>query len=137
MNTIPLKLQFHPILYSYLDMRDQVFHAFTFLKAIAKRVVVLLVSTVMLLGLTQPAAMAVNNYSETQTRLGAPSVPVEVVRDETRSEAQARRREWQSQASSMAKKNEPNTSGEKLNVEELVEGYEPSREAEKRSVPTP
>jgi peptidoglycan hydrolase CwlO-like protein len=118
-------------------MRNYLFCSFSSLKAIAKRFVVLLVSVVMLLSLTQTAVMAANN-SDTKTRLGVPEAADSVL-DKDNTAAKEARREWQSKASSIRedKENKPNTLGEKLNVDELSEGYDPEREAEKRSVPTP
>lgn len=118
-------------------MKNYVFRAFMSLKAIAKQVAVLVVSAVMVLNFAQPAAMAASN-SDTQTRLGAPNINGSV-HAEDYSAAREKRREWQSRASSVREdqENTPTTLGEKLNVDELSEGYDPSREAEKRSVPTP
>lgn len=120
-------------------MRNQVFRSFNSLKAIAKRFVVLLAGVVMLLNLMQTAVMAANSPdSATKTRLGTPGI-TESIRDEDNSAAKEERREWQSKASSVRedKENTPSTLGEKLNVDELAKGYDPEREAEKRSVPTP
>ena len=118
-------------------MRTVLLHSFNSLRTIAKRVAVLLVTVIMLLNLTQTAAMAANN-SEAKTRLGT-SDPTEAVQDEDYSKAKQERREWQSKASSIRddSKNTPDTLGEKLNVDELAKGYDPEREAEKRSIPTP
>ena len=118
-------------------MRTVLLHSFNSLKAIARQVVVLLVTVVMLLNLTQTAAMAANN-PETKTRLRTPD-PTEAVQDEDYSKAKEERRQWQSKASSIRDNNEntPETLGEKLNVDELAKGYDPEREAEKRSTPTP
>lgn len=118
-------------------MKNFVFHSFNSLKTIAKRFLVLLVGVVMLLNLTQTAAMAANS-PETKARLGA-SNRTETIRDQSNSAAKEERREWQSKASSIRddEKNRPSTLGEKLNVDELAKGYDPAREAEKRAVPTP
>lgn len=117
-------------------MRNSVFCAFNTLKAIAKRVAVLLMGVVMLLNLTQSAALAANSPAS-ETRLRAPGT--ESVRSEDFQAEREERREWQRKASSVREdeKNKPTTLGEKLNVDELAKGYDPAREAEKRSVPTP
>ncbi|WP_416670466.1 hypothetical protein [Egbenema bharatensis] len=114
------------------------FYAFNSLKAIAKRVAVLLITVVMLLNFTQTAAMAAN-HSDTQTRLGQPNNVSSDAMPGKEPAARAARREWQSQASSVreSEENKPSTLGEKLNVDELAKGYHPEREAAKRSVPTP
>jgi hypothetical protein len=118
-------------------MRNPVFCAFNSLKAIAKRVAVLLVTVVMLLNLTQTAAMAAN--SDAKTRLGQPNNVTSESMPGKEPAARAARREWQNQASSIreSEENQPSTLGEKLNVDELAKGYHPEREAAKRSVPTP
>jgi hypothetical protein len=118
-------------------MRNQLFRSFNSLQTIAKRFTVLLVSVVILLNLTQAAVMAANS-PEIETRSGAPNA-IESIRDANNSTAKEERREWQSKASSIRddQENKPNTLGEKLNVDELAKGYDPAREAEKRSVPTP
>ena len=117
-------------------MRNLVFHAFNAVKAIARQLTLLLVSVVMLLSLTQTAAMAANS-SDAGTRLGAPGT--ESVRSEDFQAEREQRREWQRRASSVRedKENKSSTLGEKLNVDELAKGYQPEREAAKRSVPTP
>lgn len=106
------------------------------LKAIIKHFTVLLVSVVILLNLTQTAVMAANNPEK--TRLGVPNI-TEPILDKNDSAMKEERREWQSKVSAVRedKKNIPDTLGEKLNVDELEKGYDPAREAEKRSVPTP
>lgn len=118
-------------------MRNPVFHAFNSLKAIAKQLTVLLVGVVMLFNLTQTPAMAAKGPTD-HAQLGAPQT-TESIRNEDNSAARERRREWQSRASSVRddKRNTPDTLGEKLNADELAKGYDPEREAEKRSVPTP
>lgn len=109
-------------------------HVFHLLKAIVKRLVVLLVSVVMLLGITQTAVLASSAPTET---VGIPSV-TKSISAENDSETREERREWQSKASNVdGRKNEPETLGEKLNVEEITKGFEPEREAEKRTNPTP
>jgi hypothetical protein len=115
-------------------MSNSVFHTF---KAIVKRLAVLMVTVVMFLGLTQTAGMAANSPA-TKTRLGVPDIE-EPIRDEDNVSAKEERREWQSRASAVReeKGNHPDTLGEKLNVDELSKGFDPDREAEKRSVPTP
>lgn len=132
------KLPFYSVLFlKRVDMRHHVFCTFNSLKAIVTRVAVLLVGVVMLLNLTQTDVMAANS-PDTQTRLGVPNI-TESVRAADYSAAREKRREWQSRASSVRddENNQPSTLGEKLNVDELTEGYEPAREDAKRSVPTP
>lgn len=118
-------------------MRTCLLHSFNSLKAIAKQCAILVVTVVMLLNLMQTAAMAANN-AEAKTRPETSDV-TEAVQDEDYSAAKEERREWQSKASSIrdSSKNTPDTLGEKLNIDELSKGYDPDREAEKRSVPTP
>ncbi len=111
-------------------MTTYVFHS---LKAITKRLVVLLVSVVMLLSVTQSAVLAASSPTET---MGIPGI-TKSISVENDSETREQRREWQNKASQEGKKNEPETLGEKLNVEEVTEGFDPEREAEKRAKPTP
>jgi hypothetical protein len=124
-------------LHKKVDMRNYLFR-FNSLKAVVKHITVLVVSVVMLLNLTQTAALAANN-SETKTPLDQVPGITETVLDQNNSAAKEERREWQSRASSVREneENKPTTLGEKLNVDELAKGYHPEREAEKRSVPTP
>jgi len=116
-------------------------HCFRVLKAIAKRLTVLLVAVVMLLSLTQTAVLAATARTQTDSGV-APGINAPID-DEAISEKKAQRREWQSKASSLkdAQETEPKTLGEtlkeKLNLDEITEGYDPEREAEKRSLPTP
>ena len=111
-------------------MTTYVFHS---LKVITKRLVVLLISVVMLLGITQTAVLAASSPTET---VGIPGV-TKSISAENDSETREQRREWQNKASKEGKINEPETLGEKLNVEEVTEGFDPEREAEKRAKPTP
>jgi hypothetical protein len=118
-------------------MRTHLLHSFNSLRTIAKRIAVLLVTVLMLLNLTQTAVMAANNP---ETRIDSRTLDVtESIEDKDYSAAKEERREWQRKASSIRDDNEntPETLGEKLNVDELAKGYDPEREAEKRSVPTP
>ena len=104
------------------------------LKAIARRLTVLLVSVMVLLNITQTAVFAASPSSET---VGIPGV-TKSISDEDDTTAKEERREWQSKVSNIdAKSKEPETLGEKLNVDELQQGFDPEREAEKRSEPTP
>lgn len=116
-------------------MKNSVFRPLN-LKAIIKRVAVAVVGVVMLLNLSQGAAMAANN-TNVEGSVTAPGT--QSVRSEDFQSAREERRQWQRQASSVrdAEENKPTTLGEKLNVDELSKGYNPQREAEKRSVPTP
>lgn len=108
------------------------------LKAIAKRLTVLLVSVVMFLSFTQPA-LADSTRAAIRAETGAAAVPgiTEPIAGRDIDEMKERRREWQSRASSLhgMKDDEPaslsETSNEKLNLDELTEGYDPQREAEK------
>ena len=115
--------------------------AFRALKTIAKRLTVLLVTVVMLLSLTQMAALA--GSSPTETKSGSTPSITEPVPGESISEKKEQRREWQNKASSLKddKETKPGTLGgtlkEKLNLEEITEGYDPEKEAAKRSLPTP
>lgn len=119
-------------------MTTDVFHA---LKAIAKRLTVLLVTVVMLLSLTQTAVLA----ATTRAQAGSVAVPgsTKPMADEAINEKKEQRREWQTKASSLkdVQETKPNTLGEtlkeKLNLDEITEGYDPERESEKRSLPTP
>jgi CxxC motif-containing protein (DUF1111 family) len=110
---------------------------FNSLKAIAKRVVLLLAGVVLLLNFTQTAVMAAHS-PDAQTQQGTPGI-TETIRDQDNSAAKEERREWQSKASAVRddEENKPTTLGEKLNIDELAKGYHPEREAAKRSVPTP
>jgi hypothetical protein len=109
-------------------------HVFHSVKRIVKRLAVLLVSVVMLLSIHQAAVLAASSQTET---VGIPGV-TKSISAENDSEAREQRREWQEKASNLeGKANEPETLGEKLNVEEITEGFDPQREAEKRSNPTP
>jgi hypothetical protein len=118
-------------------MRTHLLHSFNSLKTIAKWFAVLLVTVLMLLNLTQTAVMAANNPAM-KTGSGTADV-TESIEDKDYSAAKEERREWQSKASSIRDDNEnkPETMSEKLNIDELAKGYDPEREAEKRSVPTP
>ncbi len=118
-------------------MRTHLLHSFNSLKTITKWVAVLLVTVVMLLNLIQKAVMAAN-HPGMETGARTPGV-TEAIQDEDYGAAKEERREWQRKASSVRDDNEntPATLGEKLNVDELAKGYNPEREAEKRSVPTP
>ena len=104
-----------------------------FLKVTIKQLAALLVTAIMLLSLTQTAVLA----DAPNKTVGIPGIskPISAEND---SEAREQRREWQSKTSNLeGKANEPETLGEKLNVEEITEGFDPEREAEKRSNPTP
>jgi hypothetical protein len=109
------------------------------LKVIAKRLTVLLVSVAMFLGLTQPAALADSTRAAIRTETGAANVPgiTAPVSGQNIEEMKEQRREWQSRASAMhgMKDDESNSLGEtlneKLNLDELSEGYDPARETEK------
>lgn len=115
--------------------------AFRALKAIAKRLTVLLVSVVMLLSLAQTAVLAATSSTETKSG-GTPGI-TEPIPGENLSELKEQRREWQEKASSSrdVKDNKGSSLGEtlkqKLNLDEITEGYDPQEEAEKRSLPTP
>ncbi|HEY9627323.1 MAG TPA: hypothetical protein V6C84_08480 [Coleofasciculaceae cyanobacterium] len=105
-----------------------------FLKVVTKQLVALLVTAILLLGLTQTAVLAGSAPTET---VGIPGI-TKPISAENDNETREQRREWQSKASNLeGKANEPETLGEKLNVEEITEGFDPQREAEKRSKPTP
>ncbi|MGG6297434.1 hypothetical protein ACQ4M4_23820 [Leptolyngbya sp. AN02str] len=119
-------------------MRNPALRSFNPLLAIAKRLILLVVGVVMLLNLTQPAALAAKD-TNAEARLGAPKVSHEFDNDDAYRAAKEERRQWQSKASSVRdeEENVPETIGEKLNVDELAKGYDPEREAEKRAVPTP
>ncbi|MBI4780726.1 MAG: hypothetical protein HY785_05325 [Oscillatoriophycideae cyanobacterium NC_groundwater_1537_Pr4_S-0.65um_50_18] len=109
-------------------------HVSRFLKVITKQFVALLVTAIMLLSLAQTAVLAESSSSET---VGIPGI-TKPISAENDSEAKEQRREWQNKTSNLeGKANEPETLGEKLNVEEITEGFDPEREAEKRSKPTP
>lgn len=117
-------------------MKNYLLHSFNALWSIAKRFIVLLVSVGMLLSLSQPAALAAHSANP---EMQLESSQMEVIPDELDSPAKEERREWQSEASSIREeeKNIPSTLSEKLNLDELAKGFDPEREAEKRSVPTP
>jgi hypothetical protein len=114
--------------------------AFRGLKAIAQRLVVLLVSVVMLLSLAQTAVLA--STSSIETKPGSAPGITEPIPGENLSELKEQRREWQERASSShdVKNNKGDSLGEtlkeKLNLEEIKEGYEPQKESEKRSSST-
>ncbi|MBW4662077.1 MAG: hypothetical protein KME15_25755 [Drouetiella hepatica Uher 2000/2452] len=109
-------------------------HVSYFLKVVTKWLVALLVTAIMLLSMTQTAVLAESAPTET---VGIPGI-TKPISAENDSETREQRREWQSKASNLkGKANEPETLGEKLNVEEITEGFDPEREAEKRSKPTP
>ncbi len=118
-------------------MRNHVFHAVNALRAIAKRLTVLMVSVVMLFNLTQTAAMAAPS-SDTESQLEASDV-TKPMDEASYSAAKEDRRQWQRKVSAIKEEqdNAPTTLREKLNVDELSKGYDPEREAEKRAVPTP
>lgn len=112
-------------------MTNHVFHT---LKAIAKRLTILLVSVLMLLSLMPTTVLAAPSRS---VETGAAPGITEPIPDENVSEMKAQRREWQSKASSVndAKNDESSSLGEtvkeKLNLDEITEGYHPEKAAEK------
>jgi hypothetical protein len=105
------------------------------LKIISKRFALLLVSVVMLLGLMQPAALAASSNAKAEPGF-APGI-TQPVPGEQIDQLKEQRREWQSKASSLhdARDNESDSLGEtlkeKLNLDEITEGYDPKRESEK------
>lgn len=113
-------------------------HVLCSLKAIAKRLTVLLVSVVLFLGLAQPS-LAESTRAAVQAETGPANVPgiTEPVAGQNINELKEQRREWQSRASALhgMKDDEPESLGEvlneKLNLDELSEGYDPQRETEK------
>jgi hypothetical protein len=113
-------------------------HVLCSLKAIAKRLTVLLVSVVLFLGFAQPS-LAESTRAAVQAETGPANVPgiTEPVAGQNINELKEQRREWQSRASALhgMKDDEPESLGEvlneKLNLDELSEGYDPQRETEK------
>jgi hypothetical protein len=103
-------------------------------KAIAQRLVALLIGVVLFLGLTQTPVWAVS--SQIQTEPGVAVGITELVPDENIDELKEQRREWQSQASlSRDSKNDEHQSlgetvKEKLNLTEITEGYDPEKKSE-------
>jgi hypothetical protein len=112
-----------------------VLHVFRSLKMLAKQLIVMIVSAVMLLGFTQAGALAVSSRNTTEP-VAVPGI-TEPVAGQNLDELKEQRREWQSRASSLhdRKNDEPDSLGEalneKLNLEEITEGYDPERESEK------
>ncbi|MBW4623243.1 MAG: hypothetical protein KME17_28280 [Cyanosarcina radialis HA8281-LM2] len=106
-------------------------YVFRSLKAIAKRLSLLLVTVVAILSLVQTAAIAASDSAETEAPV-APSI-TEQLADENVDEMREQRREWQSQVSSSdeAKNDESKPLGEtlkeKLNLDEITEGYNPEK----------
>jgi hypothetical protein len=113
-------------------------HVFRPLKAIAKRLTGLLLGIVMFLGLTQPA-FAESTRAAVQAETGRAVVPgiTKPVAGQDIDEMKEKRREWQSRASAMHSMKDDDsrslgeTLNEKLNLDELSEGYDPQRETEK------
>jgi hypothetical protein len=101
------------------------------LKAIAKRLSLLLVFAVMLLSLSQTAVMAASSSSDTKS-VGVPAV-TEPIPDEQIDEMKEQRREWQSRVSSSrdVQDDDSNSLGEtikdKLNLDEITENYNPDK----------
>lgn len=107
-------------------------HLFRSLKAITRRLTVLLITVVMLLSITQTVALA----GSPETKPGFTPGITEPVPGQDIDELKEQRREWQSKASSLHdSKDEPSSLGEtlkkKLNLDEITEGYDPERESEK------
>lgn len=119
------------------------------LKAIAKRMMVLLVSAALFLGLTQTAALAQSVAAASNPALLAlaassrfaaeanSTAPAEDISDAKLDKLREQRREWQSEASSASESAEPgaNSVGEavkdKLNLNEITEENEIVEEASK------
>ncbi len=105
------------------------------LKTMTKRLALLLVNVVMLLGLMQTAVLAAPSHIETEPGY-APGV-TQPVPDENISELKEQRREWQSKASAIHSANDSEPTSlveavkEKLNLDEIKEGYDPERESQK------
>jgi TolA-binding protein len=108
------------------------------LKALTKQLAALLVSLMIVLGLTQTAVFAASSpMKANSTELsGATPGITEPVSQEKVSEMQEQRREWQNEVSSarQTKTDEPSSFGEvlkeKLNLDEITEGYHPEEESE-------
>lgn len=116
-------------------------HALRSLKVLAKRLTALLVSVVMLLSLTQTGVLAAASPTQTES-VDTPGV-TEPIPGENINKLKEQRREWQGRTSS-ARDVEDDKGGSlgetlktKLNLDEIIEGYDPQKEAEKRSSPTP
>ncbi len=108
-------------------------HLFRSLQATVKRLTVLIVSVLLLFSLTKTAVLAATASPATESGI-APGI-AEPVPGENISEMKEQRREWQSKASASrdVKDDESNSLGEtlkeKLNLEEIVEGYHPEQDA--------
>lgn len=105
-------------------------HLFRSLKAIVKRATVLVVSLVLLLSFTQTMVLAAppsgsKPAAETSATETMPSDNIDALKEQ--------RREWQSKASASrsAQEDEPSSLGEvlkeRLNLDEIKEGYHPER----------
>ncbi|MBF2047957.1 MAG: hypothetical protein IGS54_11440 [Elainella sp. C42_A2020_010] len=102
-------------------------------KSAAKLLTLLCLSLVMLLSLAPTAVSAIPERSESP--VAVPGI-TEPVAGQNIEELKAQRREWQSKASSIHEQNDkPQSLGEavneKLNLDELTEGYDPERENQK------
>jgi Rieske Fe-S protein len=108
-------------------------HLFCSLKATVKRLTMLIVGVVMLLSLTQTAVLAASDSTATKSGT-APGIS-EPISGENINEMKEQRREWQSKASTSrdVKENETSSLGEtlkeKLNLDEIIEGYHPEQDA--------
>jgi hypothetical protein len=118
-------------------MKNSLLRTFNSLKAIVKPIAIFLVTIVMLLNL-MPSVAAAEDVPRSRTPLGTEG-DIEEISDQDYEAAKEKRQEWQRKASSIRQKveNKPTTLREKLNVDELAKGYQPEREADKRSVSTP
>lgn len=111
-------------------------HVFRSLKTIAKRFAVLAVTVAMLFSLGQTSVLAVSSSNFDNEPIEVPGI-TEPVAGKNLSEMREQRREWQSKASALhdGDKNDPKSLGEavneKLNLDEITEGYDPQRESEK------
>lgn len=108
-------------------------YLFRSLKAAVKRLTVLIVGVVLFFSVTQTAVLAATTSPVTESGI-APGIE-EPVPGENISEMKEQRREWQSKASASrdVKDDEASSLGEtlkeKLNLEEIVEGYHPEQDA--------
>jgi hypothetical protein len=104
-------------------------YVFRSLQAIAKRLSLLLITVVAILSIVQTAAIAASDETEAPV---APSIS-EQLADENVDQMREQRREWQSQVSSSddAKNDDSKPLGEtlkeKLNLDEITEGYNPEK----------
>lgn len=110
-------------------MATNLFHS---VKAIARKLVMLVVGVVVIFSLTQTVALAAS--SQIQTKPGAAPGITEPLPNENIDELKEQRREWQSKVSAANNEEDKSSSlgetlKEKLNLDEITEAYTSDNES--------